>query len=158
MAPSTVPHEQTSPLLLPKPANDQPTTTTQLSHPTTTAIKTLAILRLGIGAASLITPRWACALFQYSLPQGSSIIGRLFGIREVILGELLYTSEDKNAIDGGRREVRRALWCNIAADTVDICSVGFAVATGGMGRVPGALFAGGAVVGVGLGALCLKEV
>jgi hypothetical protein len=154
MAPSSITQDQTSPLLAPKLVNTQPIS--PLSKSTSTAIHTLAILRIGIGAASLIAPRWTFGLFQVAVPQASSTIVRLYGVRDVILGELLYTAEDKRAPDGGRREIKRALWSNIAADAVDICSVGFAVATGSMGRLPGALVVGGAALGVGLGALGLR--
>lgn len=83
-------------------------------------------------------------------------MARLFGGREVVLGELLITAEDKNSPTGGRREIKRALWANIGADTIDVCSVIFAVATGTMGKIPGVLFGGGAAVALGLGALGLK--
>lgn len=154
MAPPSPTHDQTSPLLHPKLINNEPTL--PLSQTTKTAINTLAILRIGVGAASLFAPRWTFGLFQYAVPQTSSSIVRLYGVRDAILGDLLYTAEDKSVPDGGRREMRRALWGNIAADAVDICSIGFAVATGSLGRLPGVLIAGGAAVGVGLGALGLR--
>jgi hypothetical protein len=85
-----------------------------------------------------------------------SVIVRLFAIRDFMLGELLVTAEDRNSPTGGRREIRRALLANIGSDAVDICSIGFALATGTMGRVPGALFGGGAALFLGLGVLGLK--
>jgi hypothetical protein len=85
-----------------------------------------------------------------------SVIVRLFGVREFMLGELLMTAEDKNSSTRGRREIRRALLANMGTDAVDVCSVVFAVATGAMGRVPGALFGGAGAVALGLGVLGLK--
>jgi hypothetical protein len=154
MAPSTVSHDQTPLLLDPKLVNDQ--LTKPLSETTSTTIKALAVLRIGLGAACLFAPRWTFALFQFPIPQASGTVVRLFGVRDAILGELLYTAEDRNVPDKGRREMRRALWSNVAADAVDICCVGFAVSTGNMRMLPAALLIGGAAMGVGMGTIGLR--
>ena len=81
---------------------------------------------------------------------------RLYAIRELALGELLLTAEDKTSPTGGRREIKRALWANIGCDAVDICSVAFGLASGTIGRLPAALLGGPAAVAIGLGTLGLK--
>ena len=154
MAPSPTTKDQTSPLLAPKLANNQPIT--PLSQTTKTSLNTLAILRMILGASTLIAPRWTMSLFLLSSPQSASAIARLFAIRDFVLGELLYTAENKHAADGGRREMKRALWRNIVSDATDICSIGFAVATGSMERLPAALLSSGAATGVVLGTLALR--
>lgn len=79
-----------------------------------------------------------------------AVLARLFGIRDLILGELLLTAEDKKLPDGGKREIKRALWANLAADAVDMCNIGFAVATGTIEGLPAAIFGGGAALLVAL--------
>jgi hypothetical protein len=154
MAPPTVPQDQTSALLPPKDVKDKPIL--PLSQATATNIKALAVLRIGLGAMCLAVPSLTLALFQFPLPQASNTIVRLWGIRDAILGELLYTAENRNVADGGRRELRRALWSNVAADAVDMCSAAFAVATGNMAMLPAAVLGGGAAMGVAMGAFGLR--
>ncbi|KAF2800130.1 hypothetical protein K505DRAFT_320640 [Melanomma pulvis-pyrius CBS 109.77] len=150
MAPS---QNGSEPLLPPKLLNEGPE---PISATSLGAIKALSILRIALGASVLIAPRWSSALFRLPIPAEMAVIARLFGGREVVLGELLLTAQDKNSPTGGRREMKRALWANIGADSLDVCSVIFAVATGTMGKVPGALFGGGAAVLIALAALSLK--
>lgn len=73
-----------------------------------------------------------------------------------MLGGLLLTAEDKHAPDGGRREFKRAVWANMAADTIDIGGLVYAVAKGHVGKSTGGLFGAGAVVSMGLGAWGLR--
>jgi len=67
-------------------------------------------------------------------------------------------ADDKTSLGGTRRELKRTLWANVGCDMVDICSLGFAVASGHIGRLPGALLAGGAAVCAGLGLLGLNGI
>jgi hypothetical protein len=153
MPPSSTTHNQSEPLIPSKLSAEH---VEPLSYTTTTAIKALSVARIALGASTIIAPRWTCALFQFPIPASVSILARLFGVRELVLGELLITAEDKGSPTGGRRELRRTLLANLGTDTVDVCSVVFAVATGTIGRVPGALFGAGAVVALGLGGLGLR--
>ncbi|KAF2262691.1 hypothetical protein CC78DRAFT_605740 [Lojkania enalia] len=152
MAPSPT-HNQSEPLLPSKLANEQ---FSSLSTTSTTAIKALSILRIAVGASCIIAPRWSCALFQFPIPAAYSVMPRIFGVRDLILGELLITAENKESPDGGRREIKRALWANIGADVVDVGSVLFGLATGTVGRAPAAIFGGGAAAFVILGVLGLR--
>jgi hypothetical protein len=153
MASSSTARNQSDPLIPPKFSNEQPP---PLSSTTVRANRALSFLRIGLGASTLIAPQWTCALFQMPIPATMSVIVRLFAIRDIMLGELLITAEDKKSPTRGRREIKRALLANIGSDAVDICSIGFALATGTIGRVPGALFGGGAAVFLGLGILGLN--
>lgn len=81
---------------------------------------------------------------------------RLFGVRDLALGELLFTAEDKDSPNGGRREIKRALLAGIGCDCVDVASIVFGVATGTVGKAPALIFAGGAAAFVGLGALGMR--
>ncbi|KAJ4991999.1 hypothetical protein SVAN01_02594 [Stagonosporopsis vannaccii] len=127
-----------------------------VSAATLWAIKALSYMRIATGAAVLVAPQFTCALFKYNVPVGSALLVRMVGARDGVLGELLLTAEDKNAPDGGRREIRRALWTGIAADAIDIGSLAYAVAKGHVGKPTGGLFGAGAVVFIGLGALGLR--
>lgn len=147
---STQGHD-TEPLLPSKAINKHPLTQTSSS-----AIKALSILRIALGASTVIAPRWTCGLFMLPLPATSGILARLFGVGDIVLGELLITAEDKNSADGGRREVKRALWAGIGADCVGLASFAFELAAGNVGRTPSFLFAGGAAACIGLGALGLQ--
>lgn len=120
------------------------------------AIRALSYARIATGAACLVAPQLTCALFKYNVPVGSALLVRMVGARDGVLGELLLTAEDKDAPDGGRREMKRAIWAGIAADAIDMGSLAYAVAKGHVGKPVGGLFGAGAVVFVGLGAWGLR--
>ena len=103
-----------------------------------------------------MAPQFTCALFKWNVPMGSTLLVRMVGGRDGVLGGLLLTAEDKNAPDGGRREFQRAIWTNVAADTIDIGCLVYAVAQGHVGKSTGGLFGAGAVVFMGLGAWGLR--
>lgn len=126
-----------------------------ISSKALSVIKTLAVFRIGIGAVTLIAPRWTSALFAYYVPADMALLGRLFAVRDTVIGELIYTAENKEGWDGGRRELRRALWASFACDTVDICSTLFGLAAGEIEWLPAALFGVGAAVFSGMAALGL---
>lgn len=132
-------------------ASDKP-----ISTSTSYAIKTLSYMRIAAGAACLIAPQFTCALFKYNVPVGSALLVRMVGARDGVLGELLLTAQDKDASDGGRREMRRAIWTGMAADAIDIGSLVYAVAKGHALKSSGGLFGAGAVVFMGLGAWGLR--
>lgn len=127
-----------------------------ISASTSYAIKALAYMRIATGAASLIAPQFTCALFKYNVPIGSALLVRMVGAREGVLGELLLTAQDKDAPDGGRREMRRAIWTGLAVDAIDIGSLVYAVVKGHALKSTGGLFGAGAVVFMGLGAWGLR--
>lgn len=144
------------PLLGPSPKDSTGPSEKPISTSTQYAIKTLSILRIATGAACLAAPRFTCALFSYNIPVGSSLLVRMVGGREAVLGDLLLTGEDKHAHDGGRREMRRAIWSGMAVDVVDVGSLVYAVAKGHVGKATGGLFGAGALFFIGLGAWGLR--
>ena len=77
-------------------------------------------------------------------------------MRDLALGELLLTAEAKNSPNGGRREIKRALWAGIGCDVADVASIAFALATGTMGRAPAVIFGGGAVAFLGLAGVSMR--
>jgi len=115
------------------------------------AIKTLSYARIFLGVASLLAPHFTCGLFKLSISNESATVVRLFGVRGVALGGLLVTAN-------GKTELRRLLWANVGCDMTDVCSLAFAVISGHMDWLPGALLVGGAVMCVDMGLLGLKTV
>lgn len=141
-SPSTPSSNQTEPLLSVK-ATDV-TVPKQLLSVTLTTIKTVSVLRIIFGAACVIAPQLTFEIFFYPVPTAFSILPRLFGIRELLLGALLFSAEDRNIPSGGRREITRTLWANIAADSVDLISIMLSFAQGNLGRLPAVALGGGA--------------
>ena len=149
------PHNENKPLLDAEGKSKTELSTQPISS-TLWATNTLSYLRIATGAAGLVAPQFTCALFKWNVPMGSTLLVRMVGGRDGVLGGLLFTAEDKNAPDGGRREFQRAIWTNVAADTIDIGCLVYAVAKGHVGKSTGGLFGAGAVVFMGLGAWGLR--
>jgi hypothetical protein len=119
------------------------------------ATQILHFARLGLGLGSVLAPHFTCGLFKFYISNETSAVVRMFGIREIAIAAL--TKQDKTHSDGGRRELRKIIWENVSIDLMDVVSVGFAVANGHMGRLPGALLAGGAVIFAGTGLVALRN-
>ncbi|KAF1845272.1 uncharacterized protein K460DRAFT_416553 [Cucurbitaria berberidis CBS 394.84] len=155
MAPSS-PHKPSDPLLGGQPKLNNEPSSPPLSPATQTAIKALTLIRIVTGAACLVAPRFTCALFKYPVPAEQALLVRMFGVRDAMFGALLITAEDKAAQDGGKREMRRAIWAGIATDVVDMGSLALGVAMGQVGKTAAGLLGAGAVGAVGLGAIALR--
>lgn len=153
---SHVVHNETNALLKAESKSTTEPTNGSVPADTLWATKALSYMRIATGAACLIAPQLTCALFKYNVPIGSALIVRMGGARDIVMGELLLTAEDKNAPDGGRREMKRAIWTGLAADAMDVGSLVYAVAKGHVGRPTGGIFGFGAVVFMGLGAWGLR--
>ena len=113
------------------------------------SITTLAVLRMLVGASTLLVPGRAGPPFGIPITAPTMILGRLFGVRDLVIGGLLWSAPSHStatiAVNGEcRRTLRRALVVGLIIDTVDVCSniVGF---------VDGTLEPR-AIVGVGVGA------
>ncbi|KAL9626996.1 MAG: hypothetical protein Q9164_007735, partial [Protoblastenia rupestris] len=76
-------------------------------------VLTLSLLRVTIGLSSLILPTQTSRLF-YVPPSDSSILARLFGSRELVLGLYLYLSRTDDS-----KTRRTALLLGIAVDAID---------------------------------------
>ena len=148
-------HNETNPLL-----DAEGKSKTELSNKpissTLWATNILSYSGIAAGAGCLVAPQFTCALFKWNVPVGSTLLVRMVGARDGVLGGLLLTAEDKNAPDGGRRELRRAIWTGMAANTIDMGCLAYAVAKGHVGVSTGGLFGAGFVVFMGLGAWGLR--
>ncbi|VUC26668.1 unnamed protein product [Clonostachys rosea] len=120
------------------------------------AIKSLGYARIGLGAASLLAPRFICGSFRFFISNETATVVRMFGVRGVALGYLILNADDKTL--SGQTELKKMLWANAGCDIADICSIAFAIASGHMDRLPGTLLAGGAAVCVGFALLGGKDV
>jgi hypothetical protein len=106
---STFLHDSKDSLLESTPKLEDGSSTKPLSSTSQTIIKTLSVIRIATGVACLLAPRFTCALFKYNVPVEQSLIVRMVGGRDAMLGAILITAEDKNQADGGRRWVSGVL-------------------------------------------------
>ncbi|KAK3300664.1 uncharacterized protein B0H64DRAFT_20278 [Chaetomium fimeti] len=129
---------------------------TPLSSTTLTAIKVLSLIRIATGAGCLIAPRFTCSLHYHDVPADQAFIVRMVGVREGLVGALLFSAEDKGTGDGGRRAIRRAVWAGIIADAVDIGSLTFGFIMGEVGKPMAGIIGTAAVGAISLAALILR--
>ncbi|KAF2449416.1 hypothetical protein P171DRAFT_427611 [Karstenula rhodostoma CBS 690.94] len=115
-------------------------------------INTLALGRIGLGIASFVAPTLTFSLFKIAIPANMTPLARMFGGRELVIGEWTWmiNHEDRNVGDGGRRELKRTMRLNTVVDALDFAAVGYGVATGTLGRLPAGLLAGGALTCVAM--------
>lgn len=106
-----------------------------------------ALLRIGVGAISLFAPPLSARLFGIEMNYHSRILSRLFGVRELVLGVLLWRAHSRvsaayGGASGGKEEVRmewcrsdlrRVLLVGVVIDAVDAISSGVSVWEGSMG-------------------------
>ncbi|EUC46995.1 hypothetical protein COCMIDRAFT_3990 [Bipolaris oryzae ATCC 44560] len=149
--PSSI-HNQNEPLLPGKLANERE----PMNARSDVVIKALALLRIGFGVSCLLAPRFTFGLFRIDVPAAYAVLPRLFGGREIMLGELLLTAGNNKLPDGGRREIKRALWAGIGADIIDFGCALFGSAIGTSSKASTALVAGGAVVSIIVGAVGMR--
>jgi hypothetical protein len=117
-------------------------------------IALLGGLRIVAGAAIVLAPVTMCKLFAIPIAGSAIPVARLVGIRDLVLGELLFTA------DGGgdsRREVKRAFMAGAASDAVDVGIAATALAMGHFSRMGAGLFGGGAATFLLLGLYGLKR-
>lgn len=73
------------------------------------AIKTFSILRMFVGTTSLLFPRQFGPVFGVSISPEGTIIARLLGIREFVVGAYLWkANQDRNAYLAKDTRVRKA--------------------------------------------------
>lgn len=94
-------------------------------------------------------------MFGLSISPESAVLGRLFAVRDVVIGSLLWTAKSENE---RRNEVKRALWANVVTDSVDVCSCLLAAADGTMDKNAAGLVVGGAVLFIIFGVVGLSVV
>lgn len=121
------------------------------------AITALTSIRLVIGTTALFIPLTTFKIVLFPLPTSVSLLPRLVGLREIVFGELLWTAKaDFDKGQGRKKEVRRALWANVAVDGMEAGAVVYAAAMGLMPRNAAILLGTGAVASVGLGLMGLR--
>jgi hypothetical protein len=141
---------------------------------TSLAINTLAIARMGIGAASLVAPLQIASAFLLPVAPIAILPIRLAGARDLAIGGLLWHASRTQSVPlvGNKNEqqsllgkdnlpdsnmLRSVLWVNIAVDAIDVLSVAACLAEGAVPLDGGAVFIGGAMAFVGLGSWALMK-
>jgi hypothetical protein len=115
------------PLVGPKAISDQEPK--PIPRSSALAINALAFGRLSLGFACLVAPTFTLSLFKFPIPANMTLIPRMFAGREIVIGEWTRSvkEEDKNATEGGRRELKRGMRLNTLVDALDLAAVGYGV-------------------------------
>ncbi|KAF2664242.1 hypothetical protein BT63DRAFT_465083 [Microthyrium microscopicum] len=133
-----------SPLLRP---NASPThQSTPLAANLVTA---LSNARVAFGLTLMLAPGAVGKVLAVPMSPPTSAFIRLFGGKDLVLGELTWFTRPKVGVERTeveRRELKRVLWANVAADGLDVVISGILVMTGGMGGRAALLGGGGAAV------------
>jgi hypothetical protein len=141
-------------------------------------ITTLSSLRALAGFSCILAPTFTGTLFRLPIPATSTnaVLLRLFGVRDAVIGELLWTvrpaaasvagERTKIAADEGagsaataraeRKELKRILWANVATDGLDLVCVAVALGRGALGRPAAACVGGGAATFLVMGLMALR--
>jgi hypothetical protein len=106
-------------------------------------IYTLAGLRTGVGISCLLAPATVLRLCQLAAPSSAALSLRLGGVRDIVIGGLLWTADGKSAL-------RRALIAGAVVDAMDVLCIAWGMWEGELQPGWAALLLGG-----GAGALCL---
>ncbi|KAK5659607.1 hypothetical protein OQA88_811 [Cercophora sp. LCS_1] len=104
-----------------------------------TLLSIIGITRAAFGVGCLLAPSFALKIVgvNAALSPEASILTRMFGVREIVVGETLLLAERSASAKrgtvaqvAGDEEVRRAIWLNVATDSLDVVALGFAFAQG----------------------------
>ena len=98
----------------------------------------------------LLLPQQASAFYGLPIAPESKLMGRLFGVRDLVLGLLLWTSRGESGC-----ELQRALWAGLVVDAIDVCSCALGVLDGTVGERAVLCVGAGALSFAGLGVLGL---
>lgn len=131
------------------------------------SIYTISITRVVAGSLMLLTPQLGSQIFGIRLAPESDVVGRLFGVRDLVLGGLLWGARANLAkgmlksnsvmVRDARRDLRNLLMVGMGIDLVDILSSAASVASGDMKGRAISLVGGGAAECIGLAALALRR-
>ncbi|CAI6094761.1 unnamed protein product [Clonostachys chloroleuca] len=111
------PQPTDSPALVSDRNNVSTAPTSKLTSSSSTLISALAASRVVLGAAAFLAPRITSQLFKVDALPGASLITRIFGVRESVLGGLTAaTLRDHES----KKELRRMLWAGVAVDSMDV--------------------------------------
>jgi hypothetical protein len=120
-------------------------------------VSLIGISRTVAGVGCLLAPTVTAKVFGFSsLSPEAALLTRMFGVREIVIGEGLLLAERYSSTEAhAQQQVKRATWANVATDGLDLAAVlltlWFGVAEGlplGMMSAMAGLF-----VGLGFGAV-----
>ncbi|KAK1749542.1 hypothetical protein QBC47DRAFT_395637 [Echria macrotheca] len=106
-----------------------------------TLVNVIGITRAAFGVGCLLAPSYALKIvgLTSALSPEASIITRMFGVREIIVGEALLLAERSAAAkrgtaeeEAGHEEVTRSIWLNVATDSLDVVALAFGFAQGSL--------------------------
>lgn len=138
----------------------------------TASISAICIIRAVVGGTMLLGPQRSAELFGVPLTSETSVVGRLFGSRDLALGALLWHARRAAAISQSNillqlsdtavskdasGILRYALYTGLAVDLMDVggCTVGFF--DGSVSERGAVVFGGGAVLLAILAGLGLRS-
>ncbi|KAF1812900.1 hypothetical protein P152DRAFT_473433 [Eremomyces bilateralis CBS 781.70] len=121
-------------------------------------IKTISIARAIFGGACIFTPHLITQMFQLPLPRGTELFPRLFGVRDLVVGELLWLTLRGERTEEQLKQIRRVVWANIAIDSIDVVSTIWEFAMGRIAGEAALVTGGGAAVFAAVGAAGLYQI
>ena len=113
-------------------------------------ISILASMRVGFGAFSFLAPSTTLSLFQMPISSSALVATRMFGVRDAVLGGLLWTAESPAS-------VRRALIAGAVVDGIDALAAAYGLWQGDMDMLATDLVGGGAIVFFAMGLYGLRS-
>ncbi|VUC36330.1 unnamed protein product [Clonostachys rosea] len=123
---------------------DSAVPTTKLTSLSSSLILALAASRFVLGAGAFLAPGITSQLFKLDTLPGASLITRIFGTRECVLGALtIATCRDHQS----KKEMRRMLLAGVAVDSLDVVACLIILASSGTTEAAAAKTT--AIVGLG---------
>ncbi|GAM89847.1 hypothetical protein ANO11243_078860 [Dothideomycetidae sp. 11243] len=124
-------------------------------------IGVFGLARVAVGLSCLIAPRFASSLYGIDAIPASNIVFRLFGVRDAVLGALLWQVQ-RNAAKVGAdahcaQRVKNLLYIGVFIDVVDVISSAVCLAEGNLSDRTTWMIGAGAVSFASLGGLGLMS-
>jgi Domain of unknown function (DUF4267) len=139
-----------------------------ISSLASTTIRTVSMARNFAGGIILFTPQFGAHLFGVPLPSETHIVARLFGVRDLAVGGLLWVAHsrfvtalsrsDSSLIKECGKDLDRMLQLSMVIDSVDVISSIVSIWSGDMGGRAIFWIPCGALILVGLQWLALRLV
>jgi hypothetical protein len=139
----STPGSSSSEILIPNSTEELNMASRTLSTLASTSIRAVSIGRSFAGGIMFFTPQIGAHLFGVPLAPETNILARLFGIRDLALGGLLWgarsrlataiSSSDPALVKEAGRDLDRLLHLGMAIDSVDILSSIVSIWSGDMG-------------------------
>ncbi|SPO03033.1 uncharacterized protein DNG_05714 [Cephalotrichum gorgonifer] len=135
--------------LIPKNLPPNPSTTPAPPSTYRALARAVGAARLLFGASCLLAPAFTMSLLRIPLAGTATTFVRVFGVRDLVLGDLLLLATSSSGDPDGRArraEVMRLLWAGVAVDLLDVCVAQVALGAGDLGMPGYGLFCGLGVV------------